>query len=675
LTAAFDRHAAALTTPANTTTHTFAPSAINPPTPPSSSFRYIVSHGPSAVYVAFQGTKHLADWAVNLRFRHANLWQRDGKQVGSFLPGRRQALLCHAAARPCRKTHFFTSQPQLPPALEPPPKPPQSWAAHSGFSRRSMAIPLLELRDAARAAGKRLVLCGHSLGGAVAMLSAVTLLRSSARGRTSSGGGSSSGGGAAVAAEDPQIRCVTFAAPPVANEALAAEVAAAGWDRYISNFVLPEDPVVPLVNKLLRATSDGGLAALGLGGDEAAAVAAAAAAVADKSAELPGGGPIDGETAARSTADALGRAAAAAAAAFAVTQLLLPLHLELLEQAEAEAWGCQEDEGAGDPQFGLPPHGAAAALVTSAAGPAALGGPGRARGARALQLHGRRAFRLIRWAHDPRVAGHMRQSHQHQRQRPQGAPQWQPRPQQGQQLGRPQLLDPRWAGVLTLPHPATAIAAVVVGAPGWSALSKTAGSLPRIAAPSATLSTSSPRNSSGGGACGSGHGAHPAAAAGAWARRALSGGLRAGLRAAGPVLSRLVPIDFLSSAIIAAVVPRTCPIGAQWVLTHGGPERQRRANTSYPQQPDGLGLEDLGGLFPGHRMVAYRNRVAHVCGGEAAAVAGAAAEASAVEEVVEPARRGSRNSSGGGGGSGPAGGSGGSGSEPQIGFGGRLAVV
>ena len=48
--------------------------------------RYVVSHGPSAVYVAFQGTKHLADWAANLRVRHAPLWEReeegDQEQVG-----------------------------------------------------------------------------------------------------------------------------------------------------------------------------------------------------------------------------------------------------------------------------------------------------------------------------------------------------------------------------------------------------------------------------------------------------------------------------------------------------------------------------------------------------------------------------------------------------------------
>lgn len=38
--------------------------------------RYVVSSGPSAIFVAFQGTQHLSDWAANLSVRHAPLWRR-----------------------------------------------------------------------------------------------------------------------------------------------------------------------------------------------------------------------------------------------------------------------------------------------------------------------------------------------------------------------------------------------------------------------------------------------------------------------------------------------------------------------------------------------------------------------------------------------------------------------
>jgi hypothetical protein len=63
--------------------------------------RYVVSHGPGAVYVAFQGTKHLADWAANLRFRHAPLWRPEeegeqqvrGRRAGRGAGGSRRGAL------------------------------------------------------------------------------------------------------------------------------------------------------------------------------------------------------------------------------------------------------------------------------------------------------------------------------------------------------------------------------------------------------------------------------------------------------------------------------------------------------------------------------------------------------------------------------------------------------
>jgi pimeloyl-ACP methyl ester carboxylesterase len=118
-------------------------------------------------------------------------------------------------------------------------------------------VPLEVLHAQAAAANKRLVLCGHSLGGAVALLCTVKLLRAWAAARLGGGyaeAAAGAGGGrplsgrqlaaaaaAAAAAPfaDPRVRCITFAAPAVANEALAAEVVASGWDRYISNFVQP----------------------------------------------------------------------------------------------------------------------------------------------------------------------------------------------------------------------------------------------------------------------------------------------------------------------------------------------------------------------------------------------------------------------------------------------------
>lgn len=50
-------------------------------------------------------------------------------------------------------------------------------AAHRGFLTRARGVPIDSLYREARARGKRLVLCGHSLGGAVASLCALQLLQ------------------------------------------------------------------------------------------------------------------------------------------------------------------------------------------------------------------------------------------------------------------------------------------------------------------------------------------------------------------------------------------------------------------------------------------------------------------------------------------------------------------
>ena len=94
---------------------------------------------------------------------------------------------------------------------------------HRGFLARARAIPIVHLYDEARRRRRRLVLCGHSLGGAVAAVSAVRLLLA-LRALPGERGG--------TAADDalPVLRVVSFAQPPVGDAALRHLVRSAGWE-------------------------------------------------------------------------------------------------------------------------------------------------------------------------------------------------------------------------------------------------------------------------------------------------------------------------------------------------------------------------------------------------------------------------------------------------------------
>ncbi|KIY91241.1 hypothetical protein MNEG_16723, partial [Monoraphidium neglectum] len=85
----------------------------------------------------------------------------------------------------------------------------------------------------------------------------------------------------------------------------------------------------------------------------------------------------------------------------------------------------------------------------------------------------------------------------------------------------------------------------------------------------------------------------------------------------------------VGAAIVAAAVPRTHAIGAQWVLSHEGLSPADRPLALFPHRIQSLGFDEMGGLFRGHRMVAYRNRLAHLSragvGGPALGGAGGAA--------------------------------------------------
>ena len=139
-------------------------------------------------------------------------------------------------------------------------------AAHGGFAARARALraPVRVLfRNAVLRDGKRLVLCGHSLGGAVAALALLGLLLDveDAEARASSSRDATPGGDAADASAatrerdglaarlvaDDVLACVGFAAPPPGDEATRAFAETMGWTRAFVNVCSREDFVPRLM--------------------------------------------------------------------------------------------------------------------------------------------------------------------------------------------------------------------------------------------------------------------------------------------------------------------------------------------------------------------------------------------------------------------------------------------
>ncbi|XP_057780982.1 uncharacterized protein LOC130999469 isoform X2 [Salvia miltiorrhiza] len=100
-------------------------------------------------------------------------------------------------------------------------------AVHRGFMARAKGIPALELYRLAQKKRRKLVLCGHSLGGAVAVLATLAILRVIA----------------VTSTEKIQVKCITFSQPPVGNAALRDYVNGKGWHHYFKTYCIPEDLV------------------------------------------------------------------------------------------------------------------------------------------------------------------------------------------------------------------------------------------------------------------------------------------------------------------------------------------------------------------------------------------------------------------------------------------------
>lgn len=166
--------------------------------------RYLLAHGQGALYLVCMGTKELRDFVVDVDLRRAPWKSSPTKSVES-----EASVWLHPAV-------------------------------HGGFLRRSINIPVESLFLHARKQSLRLVICGHSLGGAVAILCTLRLLSSlhatSADQLTDKGAGLSQ-----------VLRCLSFGTPALGNRALRKHVASMGWTSVITSYALSADPVPRLL--------------------------------------------------------------------------------------------------------------------------------------------------------------------------------------------------------------------------------------------------------------------------------------------------------------------------------------------------------------------------------------------------------------------------------------------
>ncbi|KAK9864317.1 hypothetical protein WJX84_007803 [Apatococcus fuscideae] len=148
--------------------------------------RCLLAEDGNAIYMAFMGTKEWRDYLTDAAFHQGPMiLQADNQAAQGASP-----------------------------------------AAHQGFSSRAQTVRIENLYRHTCQQGKALVLCGHSLGAAVAMLCALRLhaLQQHQGGRA-------------------KVRCYTFGAPAIGNQALAGWVSSSNFHHDFHNFILPEDPV------------------------------------------------------------------------------------------------------------------------------------------------------------------------------------------------------------------------------------------------------------------------------------------------------------------------------------------------------------------------------------------------------------------------------------------------
>ncbi|KAM7265410.1 hypothetical protein ACFE04_003093 [Oxalis oulophora] len=184
--------------------------------------RYLLAEAGDTLYASFIGTKQYRDLVTDVNILQGAIFHDDAIEEidqTEAIESKQSEL------QPGNVMNGLNNS--LPKQVNEKQKP----AAHRGFMARAKGIPALELYRLAQKRNRKLVLCGHSLGGAVAALATLAILRVVVA--------SSS----ATENEKVQVKCITFSQPPVGNAALKDYVNRKGWHHHFKTYCIPEDLV------------------------------------------------------------------------------------------------------------------------------------------------------------------------------------------------------------------------------------------------------------------------------------------------------------------------------------------------------------------------------------------------------------------------------------------------
>nr|GMD67009.1 uncharacterized protein LOC109162383 isoform X1 [Ipomoea batatas] len=182
--------------------------------------RYLLAEAGDTLFASFIGTKQYKDVMADVNIFQGAIFHEDPAEDPL-----NEIESTQVDIQKDNVENFSKTMDLMPKPTKTMPKP----AVHRGFMARAKGIPALELYRLAQKKKRKLVLCGHSLGGAVAVLATLAILRVVAA--------------SSKEHEKVQVKCVTFSQPPVGNAALKDYVNSKGWQNYFKTYCIPEDLV------------------------------------------------------------------------------------------------------------------------------------------------------------------------------------------------------------------------------------------------------------------------------------------------------------------------------------------------------------------------------------------------------------------------------------------------